>query len=1638
MISRRALISIAAILTLSTSVSAQSIAPRDDLCIREGDSYLGIPITVTYEFPLDPPTVSVEDLPDAGGLFPNPPGGSSGTGGPSCGGGGIVGALSCVAEQIANAGAAAAAAAATAGASAADEVGNSDVADQPEQAPTPVTVTMELQPMLSSGSPPRVIYRPKGDAKITRPESLTDENVAQIARTVAAQGRSIAEYSQPLNATQLDNLRNGNPLELTPPITAPGATATGSTEGLRMPAECNSLFRAENELLDLRDRRTSIRDRIKMLKDMLKKEREKGGLLGLVWDSAEADRLERIIAHEERRLAAVDRQIAEKTSFIQRRANRVREDVEDAEIAAIKADPQRLAAEEARRRQALIDAAREAARFKWMLIEGEQQYAQSIAAYDARIARAEAEGNDAYADSLREDKARLERTRDSWKESYEGMYSSRLKDQQRLIKQNREDGIGPTQDATSVLLADGENPIEVLESGARDAARESMARRVGTDSTTLGGTATEDYTFEDFARDLGDSNAEMWENPELFADRYGHFWKGVGEGTADAVKDLAVMAVEAGDTAGEAFESALTDVTGYEFNAFGRENLDALVRAGDAISDADALKIGDKAADLARAVDRRIEQMAGQGEKGIERALEGAGYATATVFAAEEAAIRAAVKGAQVVDNVVDIVRGVDAVSDLARAGDAVTDVARATDAATDVARATDAAADVARATDAATDAARATDAATDAARATDSATDVARASDTAANVENAGEAASNLPTAARATESASDANRTTEAATGADTFTDLDSASLDATRIETPATPEVATPSQPSPTPDAPESGGLAGALDGSRSPETPANGVGDTTIIEPAPRSTPTPEAPPRNTAANDTPSAQPDTSATRADGEETLILPESAAPTTPARTNSAATSDFGTNPAPSNTRPTTNTSTSTGSAGANATERFNDVLPTPNANRSTASVGDETIITPTPGVNPSPNPATTERFSDVLPTPNTNRSATSVGDETIITPTPGVNPTPNTPSPNPAATERFNEILPTPDTNRSTASVGDETIIMPTPGVDPVPSAGARNIGDETLIRPTEGVNPTPDGATTERFDNVLPTPEAPNRPATSTGVADNLDEGTVILDNPLAGTSPNRPVPPTPEGQHNALREAIAQSDDLTDAQKGMFDAMTRGNRTPERAAAEAIVNGGLDAEDVLRAGVTGPDDLRRAMAGVLDDLTDHSPAEINKLIDDATARTGDTLRQNGVNDTAAKIAEDKVGRYGSDYATAAIGYAQDVHPSKLIESGRFTEDGLRKGLDDYLLNERHIADAAERQRLIDNWMAPPSQRRPVEFNAADGTPRDPSAKHTTDGLADGEINVRGQDGTYTSYQTGETLGEGSTSAAYRDRDNPNGVVRINHPVGHTSRGADRAVELEDIQKAQAVDDMGRRGLDEAYKDSAYLEPVWVYRSDTLPDGRRVEAVQMAPGDIAADMLDQRARQALPEDQRALLDQFDEIEAGGGKLSDAQAAERARIEKDAKALRRFEPDEAEALAGSISDLNDKGYIVLDGHVHNFSVVRDGDGVRVAFLDPGGIVPVKGADPAMARQAQQRVFEVPGESMGDLTSRDIAELMYPEMRGQITDELKDVIDYDAFADAPVAINPDSLAFRPSLGFEHPEVLDAFLAFE
>lgn len=276
--------------------------------------------------------------------------------------------------------------------------------------------------------------------------------------------------------------------------------------------------------------------------------------------------------------------------------------------------------------------------------------------------------------------------------------------------------------------------------------------------------------------------------------------------------------------------------------------------------------------------------------------------------------------------------------------------------------------------------------------------------------------------------------------------------------------------------------------------------------------------------------------------------------------------------------------------------------------------------------------------------------------------------------------------------------------------------------------------------------------------------------------------------------------------------------------------------------------------------------------------------------------------------------------------------------------------------------------------------------------------------------------------GEKLGQGSFSQVYRHGDDPNLVVRINNPYG--TRVGTQSVTVFDIETAQKMDDLGREGLEAAWGESQNFDMLPVYSVTKMPDGRRVEIVALARGEPAHQVLKRRARAALTADEAATMDNYDSIVAAGRKPDAALTEARKPVLKKLALAEKYTSEEARAIALTLRDLNNKGYVALDMHNHNFNILEVDGRIKIEVLDPGGIVPVKGRDPAAAKRAQGAIVLRSDADIAFYRKHSDLFSWYDE-RQDIIQKIGDDLDFDA-----IDIDPDLLPFKPAMGLMNPEI--------
>ncbi|MEQ8231722.1 MAG: anthrax toxin-like adenylyl cyclase domain-containing protein [Gammaproteobacteria bacterium] len=437
-----------------------------------------------------------------------------------------------------------------------------------------------------------------------------------------------------------------------------------------------------------------------------------GGALGGRDPEAEAaankQAAERTIAELEAQMrnvtSAYEAEVAEAQGFERRLGIEIAKRQEDARAALAS---ERLAAA----RELAVAYHTEAA----VLAEGAREFEQRILLTDVAIRQAERNGLADVAEQFRKDKARRTEAYAAWLERHNAILAARRADLDRSYAQNRADGIGPTNDyllasrLRTQARANGEDPLAATNLVDQDIvtrSRESAASVVegapGTTEHLSIFTEVSSESLLEFARTYGEEAGKTYGSWEGFYNRVlrGAVW-GTLKGVGNLVKDLFLLLVELGDTAGEGLEDIVERLSGAELDLFGDENLAALrsfaVTARNLTGDDDqaAMEELDRlvaaAEAIGRTIKRKTEQMAAT-EEGIVRSIQLVQEGAVNVVGVETVAVQGFTKGAK-------LLRGVNRVDELAevgiaaeRAGDAASVTGRAEDVAGGGARAADAA----------------------------------------------------------------------------------------------------------------------------------------------------------------------------------------------------------------------------------------------------------------------------------------------------------------------------------------------------------------------------------------------------------------------------------------------------------------------------------------------------------------------------------------------------------------------------------------------------------------------------------------------------------------------------------------------------------------------------------------------------------------------------------------------------------------------------------------------------------------------------------------------------------------------------------------------------------------------------------
>lgn len=298
----------------------------------------------------------------------------------------------------------------------------------------------------------------------------------------------------------------------------------------------------------------------------------------------------------------------------------------------LKADPAKLA-QEAQNRTAKVeelsgDYYTRVAQKK----AGERAFLNKVQTLDKLILESELAGMSDVADAIEKDRQIILDVQAQWVKGQDTAIATARRDLDAQYRENAADAIGPTQWSGSKPA----NDPSFLDKAAVEASALTASTIAGRAlANTQQDTSVTAYIEDYGTTALIDPKTGNWD-PVGVATRYGYYSKGVGRAAKDSVVDLAVMAVDIGETAAQATEEAIG-----QSNYLGRDKVEQVYDAGNAVidlSDADSAEAKARRETLSKTVvgvldkgSRELEKTAAQGEKGVLKATEGVGYVAGTV-----------------------------------------------------------------------------------------------------------------------------------------------------------------------------------------------------------------------------------------------------------------------------------------------------------------------------------------------------------------------------------------------------------------------------------------------------------------------------------------------------------------------------------------------------------------------------------------------------------------------------------------------------------------------------------------------------------------------------------------------------------------------------------------------------------------------------------------------------------------------------------------------------------------------------------------------------------------------------------------------------------------------------------------------
>ncbi|WP_407492343.1 hypothetical protein [Pseudooceanicola sp. MF1-13] len=600
-------------------------------------------------------------------------------------------------------------------------------------------VTIPARRYLQPGNPAKIFTVPADRPRIKSSSPIKPDGMKRLQDAVydnvVGLGKAAFDVT-PAAMDQLMNGGNGYTIPLPPNGKDDIMLMAPISNGAKMPAECVSYLKMQQDLMALAKKLQDKAKECDAISGQIKAHKAATAKSDIFARGAEffgvdstLNKLEASHAQCSKQANDIRAQMKPINERAKKRRARIVEDQHRADIAAIKADPKLLAAEEKSREMKAI-AAR--ARYEGHLAkmqDGMNAYNANLRSFDDAIATLEA-SNDPEKDQkiadLKRERERYEATYASWLEQMEVSRVSREKDFNRAMRENQADGIGPksNRELRQRLTDQGLNPTEVLSSQFGEGVQ-FATRQAELDRASLGGDTTLGQSTQELLTEVAVDYYTMSPAERLRRMRdYGPAaLQGIGEGVYDGVEGLVKLGAgigKAGYTIQKGAMDLVAESAGYE--GFEGSTADALVGgynkaeehfSQDKLAETYMNKVTDTWNKIDTSFNRGFEKLAGQGKKGVEEGVrmfaKGGTMAVGGEAALFQGAskLNAMYKGWRGLDAGADVARGVDLASDINRTADQGSDLARAADAPSDLTRTGDALNDATRTVDPAADVSR-------------------------------------------------------------------------------------------------------------------------------------------------------------------------------------------------------------------------------------------------------------------------------------------------------------------------------------------------------------------------------------------------------------------------------------------------------------------------------------------------------------------------------------------------------------------------------------------------------------------------------------------------------------------------------------------------------------------------------------------------------------------------------------------------------------------------------------------------------------------------------------------------------------------------------------------------------------------